>query len=59
MVRKEELEALFVNDLRRLRPDDQTIADFPKIAERVWMERLGNAAANVEKLATASKSKKP
>jgi DNA invertase Pin-like site-specific DNA recombinase len=50
LVRKEELEALLVNDLRRLRPDDQTVADFPKVAERVWTERQGNAAAKVEKL---------
>jgi hypothetical protein len=50
MVRKEELEALFVRDLHRLRPDDQTIADFPKVAERVWTESQSDATANVEKL---------
>jgi len=50
MVRKEELEALFVSYLRRLRPDDQIIADFPNVAEKVWRERQGNAAANSERL---------
>ena len=52
MIRQEELEASFVQHMRRLRPDEQAVADFPKIAEQVWRDRAGSAEANAERLRT-------
>jgi site-specific DNA recombinase len=50
MVRSERLEALFVEHLRRLQPQEEVIAEFPQIAERVWTERQGDAEAAARKL---------
>ena len=50
MVRREELEATFVAHLRRLQPDEQTIAEFPQIAEKVWTQKQGDAEATAKKL---------
>jgi hypothetical protein len=43
MVRREELEATFLAHLNSLQPDEQSIAEFPKIAEQAWRKRQGDA----------------
>ena len=43
MVRREELEATFLAYLNSLQPDEQSIADFPRIAEQAWRKRQGDA----------------
>ena len=50
MVRKEHLETTFVAHLRRLRPDEQTISEFLKVAEQVWTRRQGDAEATAKTL---------
>jgi hypothetical protein len=50
MVRKEHLEATFVAHLRRLRPDEEAISEFLKVAEQVWTRRQGDAAATARTL---------
>jgi site-specific DNA recombinase len=43
MVRREELEATFLAHLHSLQPDEQSIAEFPRIAEQAWKKRQGDA----------------
>lgn len=43
MVLGEELEALFLAHLRRLQPTEETLAEFPRIAEEVWDRLQGDA----------------
>jgi hypothetical protein len=49
-VRREALEESFVAHLNRFKPDPQTVADFPRIAELAWTNRQGNAEAKMKKL---------
>ena len=49
-IRREKLEATFVAQLRLLKPDENTIADFPGIAEQVWIEMQGNAEARAKEI---------
>jgi hypothetical protein len=43
MVRREDLEATFLAHLNSLQPDEQSIAEFPRIAEQAWKKRQGDA----------------
>jgi hypothetical protein len=45
-VRREELEGVFVEHLRTAKPDRDTIANFPKVAERVWARKQADAEAS-------------
>ena len=50
MVRKEQLEAMFIAHLRRLLPTEQMISEFPMVADKVWTQRQGDAEATARKL---------
>ena len=41
-VSKEQLEAEFISKLRTLRPKDDMLADFPKVAAKVWNSKQGD-----------------
>jgi len=41
-IRKERLEAEFISKLRMLRPKEDTLADLPKIAAKVWSSKQGD-----------------
>ena len=45
MARREDLEMAFVAHLQRLRPDQKTLEEFPKIAEQAWKRRQGDSEA--------------
>jgi site-specific DNA recombinase len=47
---KAKLEAEFVQLLARLRATDQTAAEFPKIAARVWEQKQGGAAREARRI---------
>jgi site-specific DNA recombinase len=42
-VRREEVEATFHAHLNSLQPDEQSIAEFPRIAEQAWRKKQGDA----------------
>ena len=46
----ERLEREFLALMRRLKPDVQTISQFPKIAARIWAEKQGDAEKQARKL---------
>ena len=41
-IRKERLESAFLSKLRTLQPKDGTLADFPKVAAKVWNSKQGD-----------------
>ena len=45
MVRRDELNGRFIALLGRLRPSEQTVAEFSKFAENARKSRQGDAAA--------------
>jgi DNA invertase Pin-like site-specific DNA recombinase len=49
-VRKERLEAEFISKLRTLRPKDDTLADFPKVAAKAWNSKQGDFEKQRKKL---------
>jgi hypothetical protein len=49
----EQLEGEVLTFLGRLRPTTETIADFPKIAARVWEERQGDSEKEMKGLSTS------
>jgi len=58
MVRRERLEDLFMDHLRRLQPDKETIQEFPAIAEQVWRQTQGDAEENAKTLHTQLEDQK-
>ena len=50
-VRKEQLETEFISRLRTLQPKDDTFADFPKVAAKVWNSKQGDFEKQRAKLA--------
>ncbi len=51
-VRREQLEATFLELLSSFQPDNQTIAEFPQIVEEVWKSKYREADEAAKKLAT-------
>jgi site-specific DNA recombinase len=49
-VRKEQLETEFVAKLKTLRPKNDTLADFPKVAATVWNSKQGDMEKKRTKL---------
>jgi site-specific DNA recombinase len=49
---KQNLETIFVELLRTLRPREEVISSFPKIAERIFAEQQAGAEANTKRLTT-------
>jgi hypothetical protein len=47
---KANLESEFQSFLGRLQPDQEKVADFPKIAARVWEAKRGNSERELSKL---------
>jgi site-specific DNA recombinase len=47
---KENLESVFIDLLKRLRPRPEVISAFPKIAERVFAEQQVEAETNIKRL---------
>src|SRR5215469_1332032 len=58
MVRREKLEDLFLDHLRRLRPEERTVSEFPRIAEQVWAEVQGNAKETAKKISAQLEDRK-
>jgi site-specific DNA recombinase len=46
----ERLEKEFLALMRRLKPDAQTVSQFPKIAARIWAEKQGDSEKQARKL---------
>ncbi len=57
-VSKSVLESEFVEYLRTLRPDEETIAEFPEIASKVWARRNADASAMIKKFKTSLEEQK-
>jgi site-specific DNA recombinase len=55
---KANLESEFQSFLGRLRPDQEKVADFPKIAARVWESKRGNSERELKKLRSQSEEQK-
>jgi site-specific DNA recombinase len=47
---KQNLETIFIDLLKKLRPRDEVISSFPKIAERVFAEQQAGTEANTKQL---------
>ena len=58
MIRNEQLENIFLVHLGRLRPDEQTIAAFPGVAEKVWTSRQDDGQSTARKLSILLEERK-